>query len=91
MDEILGKGITTGDTEFDEIFRVFSSDMNATSFLSSAENRKLIRDIFEAGFKTFTIKSGHIEIIKPYHNLEDELRQDKIMYALETLYKLGLA
>ena len=89
---ILSKSISTGDMLFDKIFRISSSsDMNVISFISSAENRTLIQDIFRAEFKSFKIKSGHIEIMKPYNNLENELKQDKIIPALKALHKLAFA
>lgn len=89
---ILSKSVSTGDEEFDNMFRVSSSSgMNTVSFLSSAENRKIIQSIFNEGFNTFNLKAGHIEIMKPYQNIEDELRQDKIISVLERLHKLALA
>ncbi|MCK5358077.1 MAG: hypothetical protein KAJ48_06740 [Elusimicrobiales bacterium] len=89
---LLSKSVKTGDMQFDKMFRVASSsDMNLFSFLSSVENRKLIQDLFESGYKSFKIKKGYIEIIKPYYNLENELKKENIIPALETLYKLALA
>ena len=89
---LMRKSIATGDMLFDEAFRVSApSDMRIVSFLSSAENRILIQDIFRAGFKSFKIKKGYIEILKPHRNLENELRQDIMMPTLEALHKLGLA
>ncbi len=89
---LMRKSIKTGDMLFDEAFRVAaSSDMNIVSFLSSAETRNLIQDVFRAGFKSLKIKKGYIEILKPHRNLEGELRQDIIMPTLEALHKLGLA
>ncbi len=90
---IMRKSIKTGDIQFDETFRISaSSDMRIVSFLSSSEKRKLIHDLFEENFfRSFKIKKGYIEIIKPYNNLEDELKQENIMPTLEMLYKLALA
>ncbi|MCK5582714.1 MAG: hypothetical protein KAI33_02930, partial [Elusimicrobiales bacterium] len=81
-----------GDMQFDEMFRVSSSsDMNIISFLSSVENRKLIQDLFESGFVSFKIEKSSIEILKTYYSLEDELKEENIIPALEALHKLGLA
>jgi hypothetical protein len=89
---ILKKSIKTGDIQFDEMFRVASSsEMRIVSFLSSAENRNIIQDIFRAGFKSFKIKKGYIEILKPYNNLENEFKQENLIPILEALYKLALA
>ncbi|MCK5358959.1 MAG: hypothetical protein KAJ48_11235, partial [Elusimicrobiales bacterium] len=61
------------------------------SFLSSVENRKLIQDLFESGFVSFKIEKSSIEILKTYYSLEDELKEENIIPALEALHKLGLA
>ena len=89
---LLRKSVKTGDMQFDEMFRVSSSsDMNIISFLSSVENRKLIQDLFESGFVSFKIEKSSIEILKTHYSLEDELKEENIIPALEALHKLGLA
>lgn len=84
------KEFKTNNPEFDNEFCVSTNnEMFALSFFSSSTTFELIKELFLMGFEYFQIKSGTIEIQKPYENLEDELKQQKMLSTLRILQSLS--
>lgn len=84
------KEFKTNNPEFDKEFCVFTrNETNVLSFFSSSTTFELIKELFSMGFEYFKVKSGTIEIQKPYKKLEDELKQEKMLRTIKILHSLS--
>ncbi len=81
--------IETGDREFDDYFYIIPKDENFTrAFLSSDENRELIKNLYKVGFNKITIGQKRLEARVTPVKSNTEFDKQKIEDVVSKLLKL---